>query len=85
MDIGVQVAPGTTLEHATVTLGETPSGRAAHTLHRGPYDGLPGAYDAIHAWAQSVGATLSGTAWEIYSDWTDDQSKLETDVYCLLA
>jgi effector-binding domain-containing protein len=85
MDIGVQVAPGTALDHATIQLSSTPSGRTAHTLHRGPYDGLPAAYDAIRAWAQTQGLTLSGTAWEIYGDWTDDQSKLETDVYYLLA
>jgi AraC family transcriptional regulator len=85
MEIGVQVAAGSSLPSGEVVIRETPSGRAAHALHRGPYDQLPVVYDAIRAWAPSHDAVLSGTAWEVYGDWSEDASNLETDVYILLA
>jgi len=36
-------------------------------------------------WCRSQGHRLSGTRWEVYGHWTDDPSKLRTDVYYLLA
>ena len=85
MEMGVEVAPGATLSEGAVVIGETPSGGAAHVLHRGPYDQLPAVYETIRSWAPSQDITLSGTAWEVYGDWSEDASKLETDVYYLLA
>jgi effector-binding domain-containing protein len=63
----------------------TPRGEAAFAVHRGGYDRLHGAHDAIHQWAKSNARILAGTSWEIYSDWSDDPSKLETVVVYLLA
>ena len=62
----------------------TPSGEAAVVRHLGPYDGLAQAHRAIHAWARESGRALARTSWEIYGDWNDDPTKLETLVMYLL-
>ena len=63
----------------------TPPGEAAIAVHRGGYDQLHGAHQAIQEWARSHDRVLAGISWEIYGDWSDDPSKLETIVVYLLA
>jgi effector-binding domain-containing protein len=63
----------------------TPAGEAAIAVHRGGYDQLHRAHDAIHQWARSHDRAFAGQSWEIYGDWSDDPSKLETTVVYLLA
>jgi effector-binding domain-containing protein len=63
----------------------TPDGEAAVVRHVGPYDGLPRAHEAIHVWARETGRALAGTSWEIYGDWNNDPTKLETTVMYLLS
>jgi hypothetical protein len=41
-------------------------------------------HDAIHAWATAHQRQFAGQSWEIYGDWSDDPSKLETTVAYLL-
>ncbi len=62
----------------------TPSGEVAVVRHLGPYDGLAQAHAAIRAWAKESGRAFAGTSWEIYGDWTDDPTKIETAVMYLL-
>lgn len=64
---------------------ETPAGRVATALHMGPYERLRETHDAIHAWAKANHATFAGQSWEIYGDWNDDPSKLETRIEYLLS
>jgi effector-binding domain-containing protein len=63
----------------------TPAGEAAIAVHRGGYDQLHGVHDAIQQWAKSHDRIFAGHSWEIYGDWSDDPSKLETTVVYLLA
>jgi len=63
-----------------VALVETPTGRAASALHVGPYERMKETHDAIHAWAAANNQTFAGWSWEIYGDWNDDVSKLETRI-----
>ena len=63
----------------------TPGGRAARTLHIGPYSGLPAANRAVRDWCVRNGLSLREPCWEVYGDWNEDESKLETEVYYLLA
>ena len=51
---------------------ELPAVRAAVTTHIGPYEGLPAAYEALHAKAHEEGWELEQTMWEEY--WSDPQS-----------
>lgn len=61
-----------------------PSGPAVKCVHPGPYIGIPDAHRAIHAWCQSNGVSIAGPNWEIYGDWSRDESKLRTEIYYLV-
>jgi effector-binding domain-containing protein len=63
---------------------EVPAGEVAAATHRGPYDRIGQAHDAIHAWAAAHERAFAGTSWEIYGDWNDDPARLETTVLYLL-
>lgn len=86
MDIafGVQVVRPFESE-GEVVCTETPAGEVVMTTHIGSYGRLAAAYDAIHSWQATTGRTFGGLSWEIYGDWTDDATKLETQVVYLLA
>ena len=84
VDFGVEVTrsfpPSGEVHEAT-----TPSGEAAIAIHRGAYDQLHATHQAIRQWAKSHDRIFAGRSWEIYGDWSDDPSKLETTVVYLLA
>jgi hypothetical protein len=61
-----------------VTLGP---GRAAHAVHVGPYGDLHSTYALLHAWCSQHELSLTGQSWEVYGDWTEDPSKLETELF----
>jgi effector-binding domain-containing protein len=83
VDFGVEVVRS--FEQAgEVHLVETPGGKVASALHVGPYDRMKETHDAIHQWAKANGQTFAGKSWEIYGDWTDDVTKLETRIEYLL-
>ncbi|HLK90958.1 MAG TPA: GyrI-like domain-containing protein [Polyangia bacterium] len=63
---------------------ETPAGEAAETVHVGPYSGLPQAHAALHAWCAANGRRIGAFSLEIYGDWSNDPSKLETTIQYLL-
>jgi effector-binding domain-containing protein len=83
VDFGVEVIRPFA-QSGEVFATETPAGRVASALHIGPYERLGEAHRAIQAWREANHATFAGTSWEIYGDWTDDSSKLETRVEYLL-
>jgi effector-binding domain-containing protein len=86
MDVDFGVEVGRSFDASgEVYATETPAGRVATAVHIGPYDRLKEAYDAIHAWADTHRQPFAGQSWEIYGDWSDDPSKLETTVVYLLA
>ena len=65
---------------------ELPAGRAAHFLLKGPFDGLPEAWETLFNWCRAQKLTPAGVNWEIYSERRSvDPSKLETELYVLLA
>ncbi len=69
-----------------VVPSELPAGRAAHFQLKGPFDGMPGAWQTLFAWCQAEKLELAGMNWEIYMPWEGvDPAKLETDLYTLLA
>ena len=61
-----------------------PSGLTAVATHVGPYARLGATHRAVMEWCLEAGHTLSDTSWERYGDWTDDESRLRTDVGYLL-
>lgn len=84
IDFGVQVIRPFAPE-GEVIFTETPAGEVAMTTHIGGYDKLGAAHDAIHSWRIANGRTFAGLSWEIYGDWTEDPTKLETQVIYLLS
>jgi effector-binding domain-containing protein len=84
IDFGVQVIRPFEGE-GEVICTETPAGEVAMTTHVGSYDKLGAAHGAIHSWRAATGRAFGGYSWEIYGDWTDDTTKLETDVVYLLS
>jgi len=84
VDFGVEVTRSFEPE-GEVRPAETPAGEVARAVHVGPYAELARTHDAIHAWRAANGRAFAGLSWEIYGDWTDDPSKLETTVVYLLA
>ena len=82
-DFGVEVTR--TFEPAgEVYATETPAGEAAVVVHRGPYDRMNEAHDAIKKWMAANGKESAGHSWEIYGDPTPDPADTETTVVYLL-
>jgi effector-binding domain-containing protein len=80
VECGVEVSqpfPG----NGRVVCSSTPAGRVATTAHIGPYNRLGDAHDAVQKWCAANGHALTGVSWEVYGHWTDDPTKLRTDVY----
>ncbi len=67
-----------------VVYSSTPSGEVVSALHVGPYSDLGGAYDAVTRWCKEHHRLQANTWWEVYGDWEEDPSKLETEVFYLL-
>ena len=67
---------------------QLPSGRAATTVHFGPYQRLAEAHTKIRQWCVAHGYLLTGISWEIYAhwdaSWNANPSKIRTDVFYLL-
>ena len=84
VEIGVQVGrPFDGPTPAGVRCAELPAGRAAHVTHRGSYDQMAAAYQALTTWAREGGHRL-GVCWEVYGDHHDDPEQMETDIFFLL-
>ena len=84
IDFGVQVVRRFEDEGEVICI-ETPAGEVVMTTHTGSYDKLGAAHDAIHSWRVANGRTVAGYSWEIYGDWSDDPTRLETEVIYLLS
>ncbi len=83
IDFGVEVAR-TFGGEGEVQCVVTPAGEAAVTVHRGPYHMMRPAHAAIHQWRRDNGRSIGSHSLEVYGDWSDDPSKLETTIQYLL-
>jgi effector-binding domain-containing protein len=88
-DLPMDVDFGVEVSRAFESAGEvyatgTPAGLVAAAVHVGAYDRMKETRDAIHAWREANNRTFAGKSWEIYGDWSDDPSKLETTIMYLL-
>ena len=82
-DFGVEVTR--TFETAgEVYATETPAGEAAIAVHRGPYNRMNEAHDAIRKWMAANRRESAGHSWEIYRDPVPDPADTETTVVYLL-
>lgn len=83
IDFGVQVVRPFE-RSGEVAPTETPAGKVAAAVHVGPYERLGDTHQAIHQWAAEKKISFADKSWEIYGDWTDDATKLETRIEYLL-
>jgi len=82
-DFGVEVTR--TFETAgEVYATETPGGEVAVAVHRGRYNRMNEAYNAIDKWIAENRRESAGHSWEIYGDPTPDPVDTETTVVHLL-
>jgi effector-binding domain-containing protein len=83
VDFGVQVIRSFDND-GDVRCVMTPEGEAVSVVHRGPYDQLHAAHTFIHDWCRNNNRMIGDFSWELYGDWNNDVSKLETTVVYLL-
>lgn len=84
VDFGVQIIRPFE-DDGEVVYTETPAGEVVMTTHVGSYAGLGAAHNALDSWHAATGRVFGAYSWEIYGDWTDDETKLETQVIYLLS
>jgi effector-binding domain-containing protein len=84
IDFGVEVTRRFPAEGQVVCV-EAPGGRAAQAVHHGPYSNLAVTHTALHDWISRHAGKVGAWSCEIYGDWSDDESKLETTVIYALA
>jgi effector-binding domain-containing protein len=62
----------------------TPAGEAAVAVHRGPYNRMHEAHQAIRDWMAANGKESAGQSWEIYGGPTPNPADTETTVVYLI-
>ena len=83
VEVGVELIAPCVLD-SPVIQSALPAGEVAMSVHRGPYQELGVAHDAVTRWCAANARSLAGPRWEIYGDWREDPAELETEVYYLL-
>jgi hypothetical protein len=66
-------------DRGDIVLSELPAGTAAHYSMKGPFEGLPAAWQTLFEWCAREGLAPGGINWEIYGDGQD------AELYALLA
>lgn len=84
VEVGVELVESCPLG-GRVVASTLPAGQVAMTVHRGGYDGLGSAHEAVVRWSATEGRKLAGPRWEIYGPHREDPADIETEVYYLLA
>jgi effector-binding domain-containing protein len=79
VEVGVIVAGGFA-PCGRVRPSALPGGRVARTVHRGSYEHLAEAHNAVRRWCEDNGYEVAGPRWEVYGDWHEDETRLETEV-----
>ncbi len=69
---------------ADVVCSATPAGIVALTTHFGAYAQLGAAHEAVMTWYRQNNREIAMPFWEIYGHWSDDPTKVQTDVIYLL-
>jgi effector-binding domain-containing protein len=80
IEVGVELSATLATESPPLVRSSTPACRVAMTLHVGPYQALPDAHMAVHAWCRENGHPMAGRNWEIYGEHEDDPNNLRTHV-----
>jgi effector-binding domain-containing protein len=60
-----------------------PAGTVVTTTHRGGFEGLPNAHQAIAVWCAEHGHSLAGAMWELYGN-AAESGEDTTEIFYLL-
>jgi effector-binding domain-containing protein len=61
-----------------------PAGRVATTTHRGAYEGIGAAHEAVISWCDGHGLRRTGARWESYGHFTPDVAAQTVEIHYLL-
>lgn len=84
VEVGVELSRPCPITGRLVT-SALPAGRAAMTVHRGPYSMLGSAHRAVLDWCATADLRLAGPRWEVYGPHRDDPAEAWVEVNYLLA
>ena len=65
IEAGMPIA-GSAESDGEIVLGTLAGGDVASTVHKGPYDSLSKAHQALEKWSVENGVQAAGAAWEVY-------------------
>jgi effector-binding domain-containing protein len=82
VEVGVEAA-GPFAAIGRIVPSTLPSGRVATTTHRGRYEDIEAAHEAVIRWCDGRGLERTGARWEIYGHWIEGVEP-EVEVYWLL-
>jgi effector-binding domain-containing protein len=80
VEVGVEVSEPLAVTGA-VMMSALPAGLAAGTTHRGPYEEIYAAHQAVLRWCATQRRETTGERWEVYGDWHEDPAQLQTMVF----
>jgi effector-binding domain-containing protein len=86
IEVGVRV--GRTFDpppDSPIVCSSIPAGRVVRAVNRGPYSQMHPTYQAIEQYIRDNDLTVIGPSWEIYGDWVEDESQLETEIVFRIA
>lgn len=67
-----------------VKVAHIPGGRVIMAAHWGDYGRMRETYDVLHAEVKTKGLKRAPMSLEIYGDWSDDPTKVKTDLHLYL-
>ena len=83
VEVGVEVA-GPFQGAGRVISSSLPTGRVVMATHRGSYEDLGSAHEAVIAWCSGHGLERVGPRWEIYAHSREDSAEQEVEVHYLV-
>ncbi|GAA0194592.1 SRPBCC family protein [Fulvivirga kasyanovii] len=81
---GLPVQKGTTIDHESITIGETLGGKAVKATHKGNYDNLPFTHEKVNEYIKANNLQIVGYPYEVYitdPEQVSDTSQWVTEVY----
>ncbi|MBL6447852.1 GyrI-like domain-containing protein [Fulvivirga sp. 29W222] len=81
---GLPVPKGTIIEHESITIGETPGGKAVKATHKGNYDKLHLAHEKVSKYIKNKDLKIAGYPYEVYitdPEKVSDTAQWITEVY----
>jgi len=83
VEVGVEI-DGAFSAVGRVVSSALPAGPVATTLHRGPFEHVGAAHEAVIEWCDQRELPRTGVRWEIYGHWDEAAPEPQVEVFYLL-